>query len=113
MTDQRWYPFDGGRTIGTEGSEQGTILRDEEYSQSARITLEQCKHVPFAITCGIYGWMFHTVFASSREEAETVFEAMKERLAAICDAFPTEDDPRLDAKVEETTRAIEAFVRDF
>lgn len=33
------------------GSESGTIIADEEYKESCRITLESCKRYD-AITCG-------------------------------------------------------------
>ena len=33
------------------GSEGGTIIADEEYKESCRITLERCKRYD-AITCG-------------------------------------------------------------
>lgn len=52
---------DGGR-VGREGSERGAILRGEESDAGARITPERgCAYgIPFAVTCGIYGWSFHT-----------------------------------------------------
>ena len=59
-------------------------MRDEEYSLGARISLERdCRTAPFAITCGIYGWMLHTRFFSSKFEAETQYEAMKSALAML------------------------------
>ena len=36
------------------GSEGGTIIADEEYKESCRITLERCERYD-AITCGVYG----------------------------------------------------------
>jgi len=60
------------------------MVRDEEYSLGARISLERdCRAAPFAITCGIYGWMLHTRFFSSKFEAETQYEAMKSALAML------------------------------
>ena len=38
------------------GSEGGTIIADEEYNESCRITLERCERYD-AITCGVYGSM--------------------------------------------------------
>ena len=35
------------------GSEGGTIIADEEYKESCRITLERCERYD-AITCGVY-----------------------------------------------------------
>lgn len=52
-------------TIGTKGSEEGIIQKDEEYNSSVRITLETCPRLGkkvYAITCGIYGSMVHTTF---------------------------------------------------
>lgn len=56
-----WIPFENGTTVGTTGSEGGTILRDELHPDGARITLERTAS-QFAITCGVYGWMVHTRF---------------------------------------------------
>ena len=70
-----WEPFDNGGTIGQEGSENGTIISDEEHLRGARITLERTTPTaPFAITCGVYGWMVHTRFVSTEAEAIAQFE---------------------------------------
>src|SRR5947209_20031862 len=108
-----WQPFDGGATVGQRGSEDGVIVRDEEHDLGARITLERgCSHgVPFAVTCGIYGWFFHTRFLGSEAEAE--FPAMRDGLAAILDAIPRVDDPEVDAKMSAVVEAIQAFVARF
>ena len=79
----KWYPFDGGSTIGTIGSESGVILHDEEHPAGARITLERDGHTPFGITCGIYGGLVHTAFASSANEASEKYAAMKAQLSEI------------------------------
>lgn len=85
-----WGPFDGGATLGHLGSEDGVIVRDEEHVNGARITLERgTNHAPFAVTCGIYGSMFHTARASDQSEATNMFEAMRERLAEML-AAPSE-----------------------
>jgi hypothetical protein len=61
VADFSWHSFENGGTLGQAGSEEGTILRDEEHPLGARISLERdCRVAPFAITCGIYGWMLHT-----------------------------------------------------
>ena len=67
-------------TIGTKGSENGTIINDEENPHGARITLEQNGYTPFGITCGIYGLMCHTAFASEYEEAMSKYEEMKQEI---------------------------------
>jgi hypothetical protein len=84
MPDSSWYPFDNGATIGREGSERGTILRDEEHPSEARITLERDTHAaPFAITCGIYGCMMHTRFFSLECEATSQYGEMKSALSSL------------------------------
>jgi hypothetical protein len=87
VADFSWHFFENGSTLGQQGSEQGAILRDEEFSLGARITLERdCHAAPFAITCGIYGWMLHTRFFSAQDEADSEYERMKNALAAILEA---------------------------
>jgi hypothetical protein len=99
-----WQPFDNGATIGQRGSEGGVILRDEEHELGARITLERdCSHgVPFAVTCGIYRWFFHTRFLGS--EVEAAFPAMLDGLAAILDSILLVDDPETKEKHESGQR---------
>jgi hypothetical protein len=109
-----WNLFDDGKTIGAAGSESGVILCDEEHSLGARITLERDTRIaPFAITCGIYGWMLHTCFLAAEPEALVQFESMKTALAAILDAIPLESDPGKDAKTSSVCDAIGAFVERF
>lgn len=90
-----WQAYESGKTIGQTGSEGGVILKDEEATDYARITLEQARY--FAITVGLYGVLVHTAFASSLEEATQKYNAMKAALEAApkdnddlyawCDAF--------------------------
>jgi hypothetical protein len=108
-----WQPFQNGTTFGQLGSEGGVILRDEEHDSGARITLERdCSHgVPFAVTCGIYGWFFHTRLLGSEAEAE--FSAMLDGLSAIVEIVPRIDDAAANAKMSAISDAISAFVRRF
>jgi hypothetical protein len=108
-----WRPVNNGGTPGQHGSENGTIVRDEEHELGARITLERdCSHgVPFAVTCGIYGWFFHTRLLGSETEAE--FAAMKDELAAILNSIPRVDDQEADAKCDVVIESIRAFVARF
>jgi hypothetical protein len=105
-----WQSFDKGRTIGATGSESGIILLDEEHADGARITLERDGHTPFAITCGIYGWMVHTRFFDNEEDAGRAYEYMKQALNSIIQSIPLNSDPDRDAKMEATTRMISEFV---
>lgn len=87
MAEFSWDPYENGGTLGQKGSEEGTMVRDEEHSLGARISLEHdCRVAPFAITCGIYGWMLHTRYFSSEDKAETEYERMKNALAALLEA---------------------------
>jgi hypothetical protein len=87
-----WVPFDNGATIGTTGSEGGVILRDDEHPLGSRITLERGgTTAPFAITCGIYGSMFHTTWASAQSEGVTKYEAMRDRLTQMLEV-PSEEE---------------------
>jgi hypothetical protein len=109
-----WHPLEAGGTIGTAGSEQGVIIADDEHRDGARITLERDAQVgPFAITCGIYGWMFHTRFFPTEAEARRDYEAMKVALNEIVQAIPFENDPDRDAGMNATAQRISAFVERF
>ncbi len=69
--------------IGKKGSEGGIVLRDEEYDNSCRATLEKCSEC-YAVTCGVYGCMVHTAFFGE-EEFETKYEAMQQELQNFVD----------------------------
>ena len=73
--------------LGERGSENGIVLLDEEYKESCRITLEKCPRC-FAITCGVYGAMFHTAFLGENAYQET-YNAMKRELAEFIDRDTT------------------------
>ena len=97
--------------VGTEG---GTIVVDEEHALGARITLEQDGVIaPFAITCGIYGWIVHTRFFASRDDARHAYEAMKPELGTILEAIPLKSDPEVDDKSARISDAISDFVTRF
>lgn len=87
-----WILYENGTTVGHKGSENGIIICDEEYSDSCRITLEKNKSVPYSITCGVYGFMCHTVFASTELEAREKYERMKMELKDFIDTYTEEKD---------------------
>ena len=72
------------------GSEGGTVLKDEEYMNSCRITLEKCPKY-YAITCGVYGAMVHTVFCSI-DDCMDIYERMKVELQNFIDKDTTESE---------------------
>jgi len=109
-----WRSYRYGATKGQTGSEKGTIVCDAEHSEGARITLEcDTPTVPFAITCGIYGWMVHTRFFGSEAEALTAFEDMKGALAKILESIPEKHDPQMERKVEGVRTALNRFIEDY
>jgi hypothetical protein len=88
-----WQAYEGGKTIGDVGSENGIIIMDEEVEGLSRITLERnADNIPFAITCAIYGWLVHTVFFSTEREAQETYIVMKRDLEFIAHIVDTQDD---------------------
>ena len=110
-----WSAFvDENGAPAVTGSEGGTIVLDEEHGLGARITLEKDGAIaPFAITCGIYGWMVHTRFFSSLDEATHAYEAMKPELATILDVIPFTSDREVEEKSARVSKAISDFVDRF
>ncbi len=113
IDETNWYDFDDGYSIGTSSSDGGLILCDEEHQSGARITLEEDSNfASFSITCGIYGWMFHTRYFSEEAEAIEEFELMKIDLNEILKSFLTEDEADEDtfnAMAEEISEFVEKF----
>jgi len=95
LIDLDWSDFEGGKTIGTKGSESGTIITDIENSNGARVTLEKdCGNIPFAITIGIYGLMFHTHFESDLKIVEEYIIDSKFRINKIFDLYDVPEEKR-------------------
>src|SRR5689334_8546907 len=104
-----WNSFDTGHTIGQAGSENGIIVRDEVFQDHARITLERDSTIaPFAITCGIFGWMVHTRYFANRAQADLEFENMKDELARIANLLSKTDD-----ESNTITLELENFIKLF
>jgi hypothetical protein len=105
-----WQAFDGGRSIGGRGPDSGVILLDDEHDFGARITLERDGDIaPFSITCGIYGWMLHTVFFSDEAKAHLAFVEMQAELGRIVRAIPLDGDPDQKEQTKATFAAIAHF----
>ena len=101
-----------GSTIGEVGSEWGVIVADESYDDGTRITLERSTRLaPFAITCGLSGWLVHTRFFEFEAEARSQFDAMKEALARMTEAVRSVDNAQPnDASIG---RLCQEFVEQF
>ncbi|MGB3681404.1 MAG: hypothetical protein WA990_02855 [Rubrobacteraceae bacterium] len=111
MSDKnKWILYDNGSSMGHCGTEKGIITRDEEHVEGARITLEEDGRAPFAITCGIYGWMVHTCFFGSRQKVESEYERIKDELVMLLSIIPSEDGPDPEDKLEPASNAISQFV---
>jgi len=112
--ETNWSDYDEGYSIGTVGSDGGAIVRDEEHKFGARITLEEeGSSAPFAVTCGIYGWMSHTRYFSEESEASGEYDAMKDELDEILESIPAERE-NLDEETEnEVAGKIELFVEKY
>ena len=109
-----WYPYKEGQTLGLPASENGLVIRDEEYSEGALVTLERdSPTAPFAITCGLYGWMVHTCWFSTATEAQEAFEEIKTALGKMADMIPYNDDPAADEKMKPIFEGIEQLVQRF
>lgn len=111
--ETNWREYDEGFSIGTSGADGGIITRDEEHAGGARITLEEeSSFAPFAVACGIYGWMFHTRYFSDKDEANREFERMKIDLDDILQAIPAEEDADEDA-LAAVSEEISDFVEKY
>lgn len=105
-----WNPYEPDSTGEPKGSEGGVVVADEEYSDGARITLERdCPSgVPFAITCGVYGLMFHTRFlGDDGTEARAQYEQMKTDLALIVDQMAESSEDLPDSVAEAVAEFIQ------
>ncbi|WP_066839545.1 hypothetical protein [Rufibacter ruber] len=97
LIDLNWTAFANGKTIGTKGSENGIVTCDIENSGGARVTVEKdCGNIPFAITIGIYGLMFHTHYESDAEKANNYVTEIKFRINKFFDLFDVEEVRRTD-----------------
>jgi catechol 2,3-dioxygenase-like lactoylglutathione lyase family enzyme len=110
---QNWTPFEDGETIGIRGTEGGTVIVDEQHSGGARITLERdCLRAPFAITCTIYDWAYHTRFLADEATAKQAYEDMKASLGDIVALLPQDDDD-IAANADQIEQAVGDFAERF
>lgn len=120
LINRDWSDFENGMTIGTIGSESGTILQDIENSNGARITLEKkCGGIPFAITTGIYGLLFHTHFERDIEKVNEFIAQTKYKVNEIFDLNAISEENRDDSwhskhdkKINELTKMTEILIND-
>jgi len=114
MAEDQWLEFDGGSTVGQPGSECGTTIQDEEHPNGARITLERDTRIaPFAITCGIYGWMVHTRFFRDHAEALREYGEMKASITEILSRLSNAIDEDEHHQMSQIADAIEGFAKKY
>lgn len=88
-------------------------MRDEEHADGARVTLERGGiTAPFAITCGLYDWMVHTIFLPDETTAQHVFAEVKGELEKLLALIPHENEVNKD-KYRNLSSAISDFVNRF
>ncbi|HVU12869.1 MAG TPA: hypothetical protein VHD90_16440 [Phototrophicaceae bacterium] len=108
-----WQPFEDGKTIGIKGAEGGTVIADEQHEGGARITLEEnCLRAPYAITCVIYGWAYHTRFLADQATAHKAYDDMKVGLEGIV-ALLEQTDTEATLEADQIEQAVEDFVAKF
>lgn len=106
-----WKTFDDGNSIGTIGSEGGKIIKDEENTFGARITLEgEGSVAPSTITLGVYGLMFHTDFFGSVENGMACFELFKRRIEKLIAHYLIDENERGDRWKKRHDELIEEIV---
>jgi len=109
-----WSAYDDGRTLGEVGSEAGRIVSDEECDGGARITLEEGgMTAPWSITCGVYGWMVHTRFFATREQADGDVPPMKAAIETMLAAAARIAGPEDAAGYRRVAALCETFVERF
>ena len=69
---------------GEKGSENGIILKDEEYKRSCRITLEKSPRY-YCITCGIYGSITAEIIRTIRASFLWMIMTCVDKMAALQD----------------------------
>ena len=91
----QWTAFDSGKSLGSQGSESGIIIKDEEIENTARITIEKDSQIaPFSITFGIYGLAFHTNFYSSIQTTEGDFKWYKHKIEEVLALYRLPEEER-------------------
>ncbi len=108
-----WSDYDEGFSLGTSGTDDGAIVRDEEHQSGARMTLEEeGSSAPYTLTCGIYNWMFHTRFFTNEAEAREAFDEMKDDLEEILEAMPS-DERAGEEEQEDFAEELAAFIEKY
>ena len=102
-----WVAYKDGMSIGKISAEGGVILVDEEHESGGRMTLKQGKTF-ISVSCHIYGWIDHTRFFNSINDAKREYILMKKFMTHML-----EDILSAGAEDIKMWEAIANFVRKF
>lgn len=109
--EQSWRLVEEGRTRGLDGTEGGTIVRDEEHPAGLRLTLEEDPARSFyALTCGVAGWLVHSRFFGSEAEVLAAWDEMKPALLELVRQLPAAGAKALDPATREAGAKLGAFI---
>ena len=93
--EKDWKAFENGNTLGNQGSEGGIIISDFEKVNGARITVEkECGNIPFAITFGIYGTMFHTHYKGDDVSANEYLGRITQKINDFFELYKVDEEHR-------------------
>jgi hypothetical protein len=112
--EQSWRPAAGGSTLGLEGAEGGTIVRDEEHPAGLRLTLEEDASRSFhALTCTVSGWLVHRRYFDNDARAVEAWEEMKPALVELVMQLPAGGAKGLDPATRAAGAKLGAFLARF
>jgi hypothetical protein len=112
--EQGWKPAEGGSTLGLEGAEGGTIVRDEEHPAGLRLTLEEDASRSFhVLTCAVAGWLVHRRYFDSDVKAREAWEEMQPALVELVMQLPAEGAKGMDPATRAAGAKLGAFITRF
>ncbi len=112
--EQGWRPVEGGSTLGLEGAEGGTLVRDEEHPAGLRLTLEEDASRSFhALTCTVSGWLVHRRYFDSDAKAAEAWDEMKPALLELVSQLPAEGAKGMEPATRAAGAKLGAFLARF
>jgi len=111
-SNHSWRPYDSGRSIGTEGSAGGVVVRDVEHAWGARATLERdTSPGPWAITWGVYSFGLRTSAFALHWDAVGTWDRVLDELVGVLDAMPDAETPEEELDWSEASRLFGAIAK--
>jgi hypothetical protein len=103
----KWVAYNNGQSIGSLSAEGSVIIRDEEHTSGARVTLKRGEKL-ISVSCNVYGWIDHTRFFNTLADAQREYSLMKSSVGYMVENILAAG--KSDLKMWE---AIAEFVRRF